>query len=130
MNHNTVRFKAHLNGGEVKLELAPGETITHTEYAPHDEGYNRTVLVFEYDDGVVFRTIHCEGRDCDGYTATTHEHYCHPHRLRNEVHRRQVGWTRDEDGWREAVWGPDPGWPAWAELSARHHDEYAEAAGY
>ncbi len=133
----TARFKDYLNGGEVVVQLNPGQTLRHHRFTPTDEGYDRTIIQWEYDGHTVTRTHFNEGRDCDGYMSSEFVQFCSMSALRSETrevytHTKWVTYTEDGETWTEpkSFYDTTEGWPNWTEDSHEYYDANAVAAGY
>ena len=136
--NTTARFKDNVNGGDVVVQLKTGQTLRHHRFTPTDEGYDRTIIQWEYDGHTVTRTHFNEGRDCDGYLSSQFVQFCPVDRLRSETVNRPTGerWEAftDYDGTTAyacvTTWEKQPGWPEWTEDSHEYYDANAVAAGY
>lgn len=112
-----ARFWTFINGDWVKLTLAPGYEITHTEGGPTDEGFHREWNTWAHTGEGVERTWETSSRDCDGRLDRSGECCATLEQLR----ARNIG-----------EYGPNPGAlvPEWTECDSRQRDYNAEAAGY
>ena len=135
--NTTARFKDNVNGGDVVVQLKTGQTLRHHRFTPTDEGYDRTIIQWEYDGHTVTRTHFNEGRDCDGYLSSQFVQFCPVDKLKSRTLRnysRSEWQTVTEDGetFREHVdiFKTEPGWPEWTEDSHEYYDANAVAAGY
>ena len=134
----TARFQDSINGGDVVVELKPGQTLRHHYFEYNDEGWNRTIIEWQYHGQTVTRTHFNEGRDCDGYLSSHFVQLCPVNGLRSATVNRPTGerWEAftDHDGTtaHECVttWEEQPGWPAWTDDSHEYYDANAVAAGY
>ena len=111
-----VRFWEYVNGGWVKLTLAPGQTLRHASGGPTDEGYHVDRVVYQRAlDGSVTCWWATEARDCDG--------------------RLDQGGAATLDRIEPAEAEPDMERPAgyraiWASGASWQRDHAAEAMGY
>lgn len=133
----TARFKDNVNGGDVVVELNPGQTLRHHCCTPTDEGYDRTIIEWEYDGHTVTRTYFNEGSDCDGYMSSQFVQFCSVDKLKSRTLRRysRSEWqtvTEDGETFREHVdiFEIESGWPNWTEDNRDYYDANAVAAGY
>ena len=115
----TARFKDNVNGGDVVVELNPGQTLRHHCCTPTDEGYDRTIIEWEYDGHTVTRTYFNEGSDCDGYMSSQFVQFWQTVTEDGETFREHVD-----------IFEIESGWPNWTEDSRDYYDANAVAAGY
>ena len=133
----TARFKDSINGGDVVVQLNPGQTLRHHRFTPTDEGYDRTIIEWEYDGHTVTRTYFNEGSDCDGYMSSGFTRFCPVGKLRSKTVRsiaesKWQAFVEDGETFHEYVdtFKFEPGWPAWTEDGHEYYDANAVAAGY
>lgn len=133
----TARFKDYLNGSDVVIELKLGQTLRHHRFTPTDEGYDRTIIQWEYDGHTVTRTHFNEGRDCDGYMSSEFVQFCPVGNLKSETlkrftHSKWKAFVEDGETFHESVdfYETQEGWPNWTEDSHEYYDANAVAAGY
>jgi len=102
-----ARFKTYANGSDATITLRPGQTLSHSEGGPDEEGYSYSATLYRYDGETVVREITTTACDCDG-------------RL---------------DRYYDQIWpvnGPlnSYGYPDWEDLRAYQRDHFAEAMNY
>jgi len=102
------------HGSPVRVTLRAGETLSHFEGGPTDEGYSSECSEWYYDaaEGLVFCEYTSWSRDCDGPHESQSETVCPASRL-------ALG--PEFDGLR---------YPDWDRIGSRQRDYFAEAAGY
>jgi hypothetical protein len=79
-----ARFWASVNGGLVKLTLAPGDVLWHKDYRTTDEGWERAIQGWHYSPNgpVVYREGDYASKDCDGRHGHATYDLCHLDHLR------------------------------------------------
>lgn len=109
METKTVRF--------VRLSLRDGESLSHWQSQPDDEGYHSRASVWRREGGAIHQEITIDGRDCDGRHSYYYDAVCPVERAtaRPHVSPGSIGM---------------PGLPAWESVSESQRDYTAEAAGY
>tara|TARA_R100001443_G_scaffold114092_1_gene129574 strand:- start:326 stop:763 length:438 start_codon:yes stop_codon:yes gene_type:complete len=137
-----MRFREYINGGDVVLDIEPGEILEHRKWEPSEEGYDAQHVSWEACEQGITRTWSTWGRDCDGDIGSQSVQFCPWSKIKARTCRRLVGetWVEDEEvDWKgnvrkvaycEQQFEDDPGWPEWEEESREHYDQYAQAMGY
>lgn len=117
-----ARFWEYVNGDYVKLTLAPGQELVHSQGHRTEEGWQRESKWWAYDaeQGVVLCDLETAARDCDGRFDHSWEGSCAVDRLRVQVPYRDEHYTDPEE-----IRCPD-----WETIDRRQRDYAAEAMGY
>lgn len=97
---------------DATVTLSPGQTLTHNEGGPHEEGWWGRSTTWTHDGTGVYREWSTDGSDCDGRTGTSGEDYC------------PLADLRAHEGCAGVMF------PKWDAIDARQYDQFAEAAGY
>ena len=107
-----ARFWEFVNNSPVKLTLKDGQSLHHTTWYRHEEGWTSHTYLWAYSDGYVIVSEHSDGVDCDGRLERFSQDTCSLEDL------AQGG---EYEGIR---------FPRWTLLSASQRDYSAEAMGY
>jgi len=123
----TVRFWEYVNDGPVKITLRPGQTLTHYQGEPDDEGWSSFTQIWEYDDvlGIVEREQISDGSDCDGrLTRAYADHF--------RVGQERAGLPAGMQYAGRLEYPELIGvvYPFWRDGDSSQRDYQAEAAGY
>ena len=110
-----ARFWVYVNGGDVKLTLRPGRSLSWGRSWRHDEGWSSEDYAWWCKKGTeaVGRLYSTDGTDCDGRMSTCTETRCRYDKLQS--------YQVDDNPIR---------YPEWERLSQGQRDYQAEAAGY
>ena len=81
---SNARFWAFINDGPVKLTLRPGQTLTHHEGGPTEEGWSYESTIWEHAGNHVIREWHSEGSGCDGRVGNHGTDACQLDQLSSE----------------------------------------------
>lgn len=103
-----------INGADVRLTLATGQTLQHGTCSRTDEGWHSEGNVWNFDGAEVTNTWSTDGADCDGRMSRNGTSYF-------VAGDESAGWQDPESGIR---------FPAWGERKSRQRDYSAEAMGY
>lgn len=129
-----ARFWHWHTAGWVKLTLRKGQTLTHSQGGPTDEGYSRETTTWSFDGEYVYCELSSDARDCDGPHSTSCRSCCLPRDLKvRDMHA-------DEQA-RAILWGDDPTQPQfnenvgvfapeWLKLESCQFDAFAESMNY
>lgn len=122
MNTTTARFWVMTNKGYARVKLRKGQSLTHVEGGPDDEGYSYTSTTWSFDGDKVALEWCTQAKDCDGpiYRGST---------LSCPLRDLESGW-QDPDS--IIPYGAAPVYfPKWVEAAPSwQRDPVAEAAGY
>jgi len=107
-----ARFWEFVNNSPVKLTLRDGQSLHHTTWYRHEEGWTSHTYLWAYSNGCVILSEHSDGVDCDG---------------RLERFSQDTCWIEDLDqgGEYEGL-----RFPRWTPVSSIQRDYSAEAMGY
>lgn len=121
-----IRFWVHANEGLCKLTLKPGQTLSHRQGGPTDEGWSWCGQTWEYDEheGLVKHSITTEAQDCDGRHGDYRDFEC---RIEHLAVYQATLW---DDLLGQPVEVPGVRLPKWEKAGASQYDQYAEMAGY
>lgn len=61
-----LRFWVYVNGDFAKLTLQPGQSLSHWEGGPTDEGWISETTQWVHEGDHVSRDYYCRQSDCDG----------------------------------------------------------------
>lgn len=131
-----VRLKVFVNGGEVTIDLKPGQTVSHENFEYTDEGWSGDSTSWTYDaeEGCIVRAYETSGRDCDGYMTTRGEDWCLLADARADVREiytgKRVEVEEDGDVWMESERARSEGWPIWQGGIHTQRDFTAESMNY
>jgi hypothetical protein len=140
------RFTA-FHSGPVKLTLRPAQTLSHSSFARHEEGWSSERAQYTHDGDYVYREIDTDGRDCDGRMSSHYASRCH--RTRLTAHwvgtckrcQHTVTFTRGDGKLPRCIFCDERSapvgsiawegfYPAWERVERSQRDYSAEAAGY
>ena len=108
-------------GGYVKLTLKPGQSLEHSSFDRHDEGWSSASTTWTHHGGYLTRECSSDGTDCDG----RHSHFFDDEAedMEPQVDHFVTGEYEDN--------GPLLGWaPVWKDVGSCQRDYSAEAMGY
>ena len=119
----TARFWQWINGGWVKLSIAPGCGLHHATGGRTDEGWSSECSAWWVDaeqPDTVWSSHDSDGVDCDGRLSRSATFCCRVDQLD----------ANDLDHLDPAERDGVPGVPAWERAHASQRDYAAEAMGY
>lgn len=108
-----ARFWIYWNGN-VKITLAPGETITLSGGGRTDEGYQFHSETYSFDGYEIECSLERHGRDCDGPFES--QSVCTT--------------TMEQLTSVQGICDPTIYYPQWERANYRQRDTYAEMMGY
>ena len=110
----TARFLVFVNGALVKMDLKPGQTLSHYTSGSHDEGWGSESTTWSYDiqSESILREWCIDGSDCDGRMTRTGTDSC----------------TIDLLASYKTTYGDLL--PRWEKVNRRQRDYFAESMGY
>ena len=112
----SARFWVFVNDSWARVTLKPGQTLSHHQGNPTDEGWSSESTTYHYaaSDSCVYRQTVTDGRDCDG--RLTHWY----------ADQANVDYLEVVPAYGEpSIMRPD-----WSENKSGQRDYQAEAAGY
>lgn len=111
----SIRFWEWINDGPVKITLQAGQSLHHSTYQKHDEGFSATFNQWHFDGHYVYCEHIDDGRDCDGRLTTDNHFYF-------KVNDAQAGNVCNFDA--SVIF------PHWQHGSAEIFDQYAQSMNY
>ncbi len=117
-NPTTARFWIMLADGWARLSLRDGESLSHCEGGPHEEGYSWTTTVYLRDGSTLTMEEETRSRDCDGSYYGTWSGTC------------EIALLSSHDLGPDYGPAPGVGVPLWEGLDSAQRDFSAEQAGY
>lgn len=109
-----ARFWIFENGGDVRLSLKDGQTVSHVTARSTEEGWQWSAVRYTRRGDWVICEAESAERDCDGRLDRSSVTRCH-------VRELERGYHNEID---------DIHYPRWRRVSAGQRDYAAEAAGY
>jgi hypothetical protein len=104
----------------VKITLKSGQTLTHSRFRRHEEGWSRESVLFRHEGDHVLCQSSSDGIDCDGRLQSFSDTVCPLSQLNTRMPHPDFA---DE-------LPPGAGLPEWERRSASQRDFSAEAMGY
>ena len=120
----TVRFwvwAGSAEGGYVKLTLKPGQSLEHSSFDRHEEGWSSSSTTWTHRGDYLTRECCSDGVDCDGRHSTGFDDEAVE--MAPQLDHFSSGEYRED--------GPVLGWaPVWEDVGSIRRDYSAEAMGY
>lgn len=108
-----ARFWVWANGGQVRITLRPGQSLSWGRSWEHDEGWSSENTTWSHQGNRIERLHATDGTDCDGRMSTQTRSLCPMDKL--------SAWHAEKD--REP-------YPTWERVASYQRDYSAERAGY
>lgn len=111
-----ARFWEFHNGAPVKLTIRPGQTLSHYQGGPTDEGWSSEATTWELDKAgkLLRRESTTDGADCDGRLSSGYDAIA----------------LADPAEFMPLYYSPELSRPDWRDAGGWQRDHTAEAAGY